>query len=107
MASQTKQLALSILFFGCLSFILAIIAELKKPALGTPIPGKEFVTCKFPMDPSVALGALSTLSVLISSALGFLAIYFPYKGKSVPKNSLLDGITMKVFFVTAILFTLT
>ncbi|KAI0501960.1 hypothetical protein KFK09_016905 [Dendrobium nobile] len=107
--NQTTQFASAVSFFGILSFVLGIVAELKKvtPAAGTPIPGKDGVICIFPKDPSVALGALSAISVLISSAVGLYAIHFPYKGQSVPRKALLASITMKIFYYGAIVLTIT
>ncbi|KAL0915025.1 hypothetical protein M5K25_015422 [Dendrobium thyrsiflorum] len=96
--NQATKFATTVFFFGCLSFVLGIVAELKKPAAGTPIPGKNGVICIFPKDPSVAMGALSAISVLISSAVGLIAIHFPYKGQSVPRKALLASKTMKIFY---------
>ncbi|XP_008783641.2 uncharacterized protein LOC103702838 [Phoenix dactylifera] len=104
--SQTAQLAFSSALFGVLSFILGIFAELKKPPYGTPIQGKDVIICKFPSDPTVALGALSVVAVFISAALGILSVFFPYKGKSVPRKVMFQNTTLFVFFQLAVGLTL-
>ncbi|PKU82837.1 uncharacterized protein LOC110110741 [Dendrobium catenatum] len=104
--SQTTIIALGVAFFGAMAFIFAVLAENKKPARGTAVPMKDYVMCKFPNDPTVALGSLSVVSLLISAALGLVAVFFPYKGIFVPKNALLQGMTMRVFFLVAALVTL-
>ncbi|KAK6145143.1 hypothetical protein DH2020_021963 [Rehmannia glutinosa] len=60
MAFTIKQMSLTVATLGVLSFIFGVIAENKKPAAGTPITGKGVVICKYPSDPSVVLGYLST-----------------------------------------------
>lgn len=103
---QTAQLALSSVFFGVLSFILAIMAELKKPPYGTPVQGKDVIICKFPSDPTIALGGLSVAAVFFCAALGILSVFFPYKGKSVPRGILFRNVTLFVFFQLAVGMTL-
>ncbi|KAH0470852.1 hypothetical protein IEQ34_000575 [Dendrobium chrysotoxum] len=104
--SQTTVIALGVAFFGAMAFIFAVLAENKKPAQGTPVPMKDYVMCQFPNDPTVALGSLSVVSLLISAALGLVAVFFPYKGIFVPRNAILHGMTMRVFFLVAALVTL-
>ncbi|XP_010922470.1 uncharacterized protein [Elaeis guineensis] len=100
------QLGLSTASFGVLSFILGIVAEFEKPPYGTPIQGKDVIICKFPSDPTVALGALSVVAVFISAALGILSVFFPYKGKSVPRNVMFQNCTFFVFFQLSVVLTL-
>ncbi|KAK2403471.1 NAC (No Apical Meristem) domain transcriptional regulator superfamily protein [Trifolium repens] len=57
---------------------------ISKPAAGTPVTVKNGVTCKFPADPTVALGYLSLVFLIASSVVGYLSLFYPYKGKSVP-----------------------
>ncbi|TKY74652.1 hypothetical protein E2542_SST03415 [Spatholobus suberectus] len=105
MAVTVKQMALTISFFGLLSFILGVIAENKKPAAGTPIPSKDGVTCKFPADPTVALGYLSVAFLIASTVAGYLSLFYPYKGKSVPQGVLFKSTSFAVFFNIALFST--
>ncbi|XP_020113847.1 uncharacterized protein LOC109728002 [Ananas comosus] len=100
--NQTTQFAVATLFFGVLSFLFDVFAELKKPPSGTPIQGKDVVICKFPNDPTVALGALSTIAIIICAVIGVLSLFFPYKGKSIPKNVLFQSTLLFVFFNVAV-----
>ncbi|CAL9056913.1 uncharacterized protein LOC135677221 [Musa acuminata AAA Group] len=98
---QSTKIALCVAFLGCLSFLLGILAENKKPAQGTPIIGKDVVVCKYPSDPVIAFGSLAIVSLLLSAIVGHVAVYFPYKGKSVPTSSLFQNTTLFVFFIIA------
>ncbi|CAL9777997.1 unnamed protein product [Musa acuminata subsp. burmannicoides] len=98
---ESKIIAILVAFLGSLSFIFAIIAENKKPTQGIPIQGKNVVICKYPSDPSVALGILSLLALLLSAIVGHVAVYFPYKGKSVPSHALFRSAALLVFFIIA------
>jgi hypothetical protein len=74
-----------------------------QPPYGTPVQqGPDVVVCRFPSDPTVALGALSALAAACSAALGALAAFFPYGGRHVPRNVLLGYTPLYVFLhVTA------
>lgn len=88
---------------GVLAFILGIIAENKKPAGGTPIPGKDIVICKYPShDPTIALGSFSIIFLLLSSIFGVISIFYPYKGKAVPTYALLRNPALVVFSAIAV-----
>ncbi|KAG2626923.1 uncharacterized protein LOC120701333 [Panicum virgatum] len=101
--SQSAQLSLATALFGVLSFVLAVLAELKKPPYGTPIQqGGGVVVCRFPRDPTVALGALSALAAACSAALGALAVFFPYGGRHVPRQVLLAHTPLYVFLHVAV-----
>ncbi|KAJ0978493.1 hypothetical protein J5N97_013967 [Dioscorea zingiberensis] len=100
--SQIAHFALSVAFFGTLAFILGVIAENKKPAAGTPIQGKDVIICKYPSDPTIALGILSIFSLLISTGIGFTSVFFPYKGKAIKKSILFQNMTLLVFFIVAL-----
>lgn len=91
-------MALLTSFFGVVSFICGVIAENKKPAAGTPIQAKDFVICKYPSDPTVALGYISVAALIISSIVGYLSISYPYNKKSIPYSALFRSKTMLVFF---------
>lgn len=106
MAANPTSIALGVALFGSLAFIFGVIAENKKPSNGTPVLMRDYVICKFPSDPTVALGSLSVVSLCISAALGLISVFFPYKGQSVPKNAIFRGLTMRVFFIIAALVTL-
>ncbi|MED6120320.1 hypothetical protein PIB30_019832 [Stylosanthes scabra] len=60
-------------------------------AAGTPIPGKGVVTYKFPADPTVALGYLSFAFLIVSTVAGYMSLFYPYKGKSVPQGQAGQG----------------
>ncbi|XP_072955142.1 uncharacterized protein [Typha angustifolia] len=96
--SQIPLFACATAFFGMLAFILDVFAELKKPPFGTPVPEKGVIICKFPVDPSIALGAMSIVAMLISVALGIVSIFFPYKGKPISKKVLFQDTLLIVFF---------
>ncbi|GMJ09309.1 hypothetical protein like AT4G31130 [Hibiscus trionum] len=104
MAVTIKKAALIVAFLGVLSFFFGVIAENKKPAAGTPIPGKDVVICKYPWDPSVPLGYLSVAFLILSSFAGYWFLFYPYKGKSVPQSVLFQNTSFFVFFNVA-LFT--
>ncbi|KAJ1420141.1 hypothetical protein SESBI_14581 [Sesbania bispinosa] len=92
-------------FFGTVSFILGVLAENKKPASGIPVPSKGGVTCKFPGDPTVALGYLSLGFLVVSIVAGYLSMFYPYKGKSVPLGVLFKNTGFVVFFNIALFTT--
>ncbi|VVA14987.1 PREDICTED: transmembrane [Prunus dulcis] len=103
MAVTVKQMSLTVAFFGVLSFVLGVIAENRKPASGTPIPGKGVVFCKYPPDPSVVLGYLSFAFLLVSTVAGFLSLFYPYKGKALPQAALFRSTSFVVFFNISLL----
>ncbi|XP_020228260.1 uncharacterized protein LOC109809377 [Cajanus cajan] len=105
MAVTVKLMALTVTFFGLLSFILGVIAENKKPAAGTPVASKDGVTCKFPGDPTVALGYLSVAFLIASTVAGYVSLFYPYKGKSVPQGVLFKSTSFAVFFNIALFST--
>ncbi|XP_021753821.1 uncharacterized protein LOC110719228 [Chenopodium quinoa] len=98
MALSMKQMAILIAFFGVVSLICGIIAESKKPAAGTPIAGKGVVICKYPSDPTVALGYTSLATLVITTAIGFKSIFHPYDNKAVPTHAVFGSKVMTVFF---------
>ncbi|XP_077224651.1 uncharacterized protein LOC143857970 [Tasmannia lanceolata] len=100
--SRTAQISVAIATFGILAFIFGVIAENKKPASGNPIQVKDIVICKYPADATVALGSLSVVTLFISSILGITAVFFPYKGQSVPTKALFQSTTLVVFFAVAV-----
>nr|GEX07753.1 RNA-directed DNA polymerase, eukaryota, reverse transcriptase zinc-binding domain protein [Tanacetum cinerariifolium] len=100
MAVTTKQMSLLVGTLGVLSFIFGVIAENKKPASGTPITGKD-VICKYPADPTVALGYLSFGFLAASTLAGGLSLFYPYKGKSIPWPALFQSTSFFVFFLIA------
>ncbi|XP_074575501.1 uncharacterized protein LOC141831953 [Curcuma longa] len=98
---QTVKIGSFVTLLGFLSFILAIVAENKKPPFGTPIQGKGVVICKFPSDMTVLAGALSAVALVFTIIAGHVAVFFPYKGKAVSSNVLFGYFTLFVFFVIA------
>ncbi|XP_065872912.1 uncharacterized protein [Euphorbia lathyris] len=106
MAAVTiRRMSILIATLGILSFIFGVVGENKKPAAGTPITGKGVVICKYPSDPMIALGYLSFGFLVASAVAGFLALFYPYKGKSVPQSALWQSTTFVVFFNVAIFTT--
>ncbi|KAF2313567.1 hypothetical protein GH714_011759 [Hevea brasiliensis] len=104
MAVTIRQMSLIVATLGVLSFIFGIIAENKKPAAGIPIIGKGGVICKYPSDPTIVLGYLSFTFLVASAVAGFLSLFYPYKGKSVPQSAMFGSTSFLVFFNIA-LFT--
>ncbi|KAL8208299.1 hypothetical protein R6Q57_007711 [Mikania cordata] len=102
MEVTTKQMSLIVGTLGVLSFILGVIAENKKPASGTPITGKDVVICKYPTDPTVALGYLSFGFLVASTVAGGLSLFYPYKGKSIPWPALFQSTSFFIFFLIAL-----
>ncbi|KAG4387062.1 hypothetical protein AAZX31_11G152400 [Glycine max] len=100
MAATVKQMSLIVSLLGVVSFILGVVAENKKPVAGTPVPGSDgiSVTCKYPADPTVALGYLSTAFLVASTVIGYMSLFYPYKGKSIPQGILFKHTTFTVFF---------
>ncbi|XP_027332030.1 uncharacterized protein LOC113847246 [Abrus precatorius] len=107
MAATLKQMALIVSAFGVVSFILGVVAENKKPAAGTPVRGGDgvSVTCKYPSDPTVVLGYLSVAFLVASTVAGYLSLFYPYKGKSVPQGVLFKHSTFTLFFNIALFIT--
>ncbi|KAI3990395.1 hypothetical protein MKX01_021330 [Papaver californicum] len=101
MAVKPLTITLSVAFVGIVSFILGIVAENKKPAVGIPMPGVGETICKFPSDPTVVLGSLSVVALVICTGLGFIYVFYPYKGQSVPKDALLQSTVLVAFIWVA------
>ncbi|KAE8056467.1 hypothetical protein FH972_013239 [Carpinus fangiana] len=105
MAVSVRLMGLIVAFFGAVSFIFGVVAENKKPAAGTPITGKDVVICKYPSDPTVVLGYLSVAFLIATTVAGYLSLFYPYKGKSVPQSALFRSTSFVVFFNIAIFTT--
>jgi len=98
MAITAVQMAIIVGVLGLISFILGVLAETKKPAAGTPIPGKDVVICKYPSSPTVVLGSLSFVFLIASSVFGYLSVFYPYRGKQVPQSILFKSMNFTIFF---------
>ncbi|KAI3972940.1 hypothetical protein MKX01_019598 [Papaver californicum] len=70
MVVKPVTVTLSVAFVGIVSFILGIVAE-----------NKKFISC----------------SSCICTGLGFVYVFYPYKGQSVPEDALLQSIVLVVF----------
>ncbi|KAA0038772.1 hypothetical protein IC582_007158 [Cucumis melo] len=105
MAVSVKLMSLLVGTLGVISFVFGVVAENKKPASGTPIPGKGLVVCKYQSDPTVALGFLSFLFLLASSFAGYLSLFYPYEGKSVPRGAFFKSSSFSAFFNIALFTT--
>ncbi|KAE9599420.1 hypothetical protein Lalb_Chr14g0362051 [Lupinus albus] len=68
------------------------------PAGGAPILNGNGVTCKYPINPTVTLGYLSIVFLIGSTLTGYLSLFYPYKGKSLPQGVLFKHTTFMVFF---------
>eukprot|EP01018_Ginkgo_biloba_P008098 Gb_03887 [translate_table: standard] len=95
------RISLAVVTLGILAFILGVVAENKKPAQGNPITGKGVVICKYPHDPTIQLGIWSIIFSFLSSVSGMVAIFFPYKGRSIPTNALWRSMALIVFLAIA------
>ena len=73
-----------------------------QPAAGSPIMGKGIVICKYPSDPTVALGYLSVVFLVASTMAGWLSLFYPYKGKAAPQAALFRSFSFVVFFNIAL-----
>ncbi|KAI3990256.1 hypothetical protein MKX01_037595 [Papaver californicum] len=102
MAVKPVTITFFVAFVGIVSFILGIVAENKKPA-EIPMPGVVGTICKFPSDPTVVLRSLSVVALVICTGLGFVSVFYPYKGQSVPKDALLQSTVLVVFFWVAVI----
>ncbi|XP_059460973.1 uncharacterized protein LOC132190105 [Corylus avellana] len=105
MAVSVRLMGLIVAFCGAVSFIFGVVAENKKPAAGTPITGKGVVICKYSSDPTVVLGYLSVAFLIATTVAGYLSLFYPYKGKSVPQSALFRSTSFVVFFNIAIFTT--
>ncbi|XBJ10939.1 hypothetical protein VPH35_015707 [Triticum aestivum] len=100
---QSTRFRAATAFLGVLSFVLAVVAELKNPPYGTPIRGADVIVCRFPPDATVAaLGALSALVAACCAGIGAVSVFFPYDGRSIPRKALFDYTMLHVFFHLAI-----
>lgn len=77
---------------------------LLQPAAGKPIPSSDgrSVTCQYPSDPTVVLGVLSTVFLIASTVVGYMSLFYPYKGKVVPQGVMLKHFCFSAFFNLAL-----
>ncbi|KAL7159666.1 hypothetical protein ABFS83_01G043300 [Erythranthe nasuta] len=87
MVLTPTRYAMVVATLGIASFTFGILAELKKAPAGEVVSGKGVVICKYPSDPSVVLGYISTALLAAASFAGYRSIFYPYKGKSVPQSA--------------------
>ncbi|XP_031132082.1 uncharacterized protein LOC116033481 [Ipomoea triloba] len=102
MAMGMKEMSIIIATLGLASFIFGVVAENKKPAYGTAIPGKGIVICKYPSDPTPVFGYLSVAFLLASTVVGYFSLFYPYKGKSIPQSAFFKNTSFLVFFNIAL-----
>ena len=100
MAVTVKQMALITSILGITSFILGVLAENKRPEKGIPNPRDDGVSviCNYPSHPTVILGYLSVIFLIGSTVVGYLSVFFPYYGKSVPQGVMLKHTSFAAFF---------
>lgn len=75
-----------------------------QPAAGTPVPSNDrvSVTCRYSSDPTVVLGVLSTVFLIVSTVVGYMSLFYPYKGKIVPQGAMLKHFCFSAFFNVAL-----
>ena len=73
-----------------------------QPASGTAVTMKDIVICNYPKDPTVALGICSIVFLVAASVAGYLSLFYPYRGKSVPQAALFRNTGFSVFFNIAL-----
>lgn len=56
-------------------------------------------------DPSVVLGDLSKACLIASTLLGYISVFYPYDGKSVPRGFMFKDIIFTIFFSAALLYS--
>ncbi|KAK6158607.1 hypothetical protein DH2020_005921 [Rehmannia glutinosa] len=105
MALTPVQYAVVVASLGISSFIFGIFAELKKPVAGEAITGKGVVICKYPSDPSIFLGYISSALLVAASIAGYLSLFYPYKGKYVPRAAILSSRWCTSYFSIALVST--
>ncbi|XP_073304267.1 uncharacterized protein [Primulina huaijiensis] len=76
-----------------------------RPASGNIITGKSFVICKYPADPTVVLGYLSVAFLAVATGFSYFALFYPYKGKSIPQAALFQNTSFLIFFNVALATT--
>ncbi|KAJ4844505.1 hypothetical protein Tsubulata_006347 [Turnera subulata] len=103
MAVTMRDMGISVGVFGWIAFVLGVLAERKKPDAGTASISNGVAVCKYPSDPSVFLGFLSIAALTASASLGFASVFYPYKGKSIPRRALFNTTSMIVYFIVALL----
>ncbi|KAI3988468.1 hypothetical protein MKX01_026282 [Papaver californicum] len=91
MTVKPVTVTFSVAFVGIVSFILGVVAENKKVS---------FLILYF-LYPTVVLGSLSVVALVICTGLGFVYVFYPYKGQSVPEDALLQSIVLVVFIWVA------
>ncbi|XP_022714651.1 uncharacterized protein LOC111274343 isoform X1 [Durio zibethinus] len=99
-----KTMANTVAVFGMKSFVYGIVAENKKPLSGQPqiSRGADHIICKYPSDPTVVLGFLSIASLAVSVLVGCYSVFYPYKGKSVPRYVFFRSMSFFVFFLITV-----
>ncbi|KAF5741631.1 hypothetical protein HS088_TW10G00635 [Tripterygium wilfordii] len=102
MAVGIKTMAIVVAALGIKSFVHGILAENKKPASGEPNVFHGFVICEYSSDPAVYFGFISFAFLVASTTTGLYSVFYPYKGKSVPLNALVQNATWVVFFLVAL-----
>uniref|UniRef100_F6H2X2 Uncharacterized protein n=1 Tax=Vitis vinifera TaxID=29760 RepID=F6H2X2_VITVI len=102
MAATIKQMSIIVATLGTLSFMFGVIAENKKPDSGTATLREGVVICKYSSDPTVVLGYLSVAFLVASTVAGYLSLFYPYKGRSIPQAALFRSTSFLVFFNIAL-----
>ncbi|KZV19797.1 hypothetical protein F511_18796 [Dorcoceras hygrometricum] len=102
MAVTPVQYAVVVAILGCASFILGVLAEMKKPPAGEVITGKDVVICRYPSDPSVFLGYASFALLSSATIVGYQSLFYPYKGKSVPRAAIFGSSWCTSFFFISV-----
>ncbi|XP_057431295.1 uncharacterized protein LOC130724139 [Lotus japonicus] len=98
MAATVKQMAAIVSMLGVVSFILGIVAGRKNLVGRTPILLYDgIVTCMCP-PVSVVFAYLSVAFLIAFTKFGYISVFYPYKGKSVPHSEMFKHSTFTTFF---------
>lgn len=83
-------------------FIFAFHFGFPQPDSGTATLREGVVICKYSSDPTVVLGYLSVAFLVASTVAGYLSLFYPYKGRSIPQAALFRSTSFLVFFNIAL-----
>ncbi|KAF3784323.1 hypothetical protein EJ110_NYTH30541 [Nymphaea thermarum] len=78
-------------------------SKLVQPRAGEVTTLKDIVVCNFPHDHTVVLGSLSFIFLTLTTIFGFIAVFSPYNGKSIPAAGLFRCTSLLVFVVISVL----
>ncbi|XP_057432801.1 uncharacterized protein LOC130725603 [Lotus japonicus] len=103
MAAMVEQMVAIVCMLGGVSHIMAVVSVRKKLTVETPVPGDDggTVTCEYPTVQSVVFGYLSVAFLIACTMFGYIFVFYPYKGKSVPQRVMLKHTSFTICFYIA------